>query len=224
MEHGDSDTILLRATASTPLVVILADNCLHQELLQHILPRRQLSTPTNVFNNHHAVFVHYKPSRQSCSLFLFLLSLLFVTFFVYSDNKTAENLRYAPPTTEIFSASSSGSGSQGSWWSLSSHVRYWQHRRVPSSPTRSRVWQARQGVPPTSSAPTPAKVYLYYPNNGNIDHDYIALNSATSTSTSALRAITSTPSPVRDFGLCSSQTVRDARAVCVTTDPTAGGC
>ena len=175
-----------------------------------------------VIDNHLAIYVRNDLAARVAVYFFLSAQFTFCNLFVYSGNKRRKICATHRPNSEIFSASSSDSGSQGSWWSLSSHVRYWQYRHVPSSPTRSRVWQARQGVPPTSSTSTPAKVYLVYPNNGNIDHNYNVHNSATPTSTS--RDIISALSPVRDFGLCSSQTVRDAPAIRVTTDPTAEGC
>ena len=144
------------------LVVIIADKF----YANNISATSTSTSPTTIYTNKRLQQPSRRlrpPQTKPSELQSILFYTIFSNLFIYSSNKTAENLRYAPPITEIFSASSSGSGSQGSWWSLSSHARYWQHRRVPSSPTRSRVWQAWQGVPPTSSTSTPAKVYLVYP-------------------------------------------------------------
>ena len=85
----------------------LADNYLHQQTSS------TTTTPSSSTTNQAVRVAVY-----------FILHNFFPNLFIYSSNKTAENLRYAPPITEISSASSSGSGSQGSWWSLSLHARY----------------------------------------------------------------------------------------------------
>jgi hypothetical protein len=43
---------------------------------------------------------------------------------------------------------------RSSYWSRSTHARCWQHRRVPSSSTRPRAWQARIGASSSSASTT----------------------------------------------------------------------
>ena len=128
--------------------------------------------PGIYFNNYIAVFVHHDLVARVAVYFSFILQFSFLQLLRLLQ--TSSDNFYAP-TKETFSASTSDSGVHGTWWSLSSHVRYWQHRRVPSSPTCSRVWQARQGVPPTSTTSTTSTT------------SPTSANSTTSTTTSTTR-------------------------------------
>ena len=88
-------------------------------------------------------------------------------------------------------------------------------RRAPESGKLGKACR----LPPTTS--TPAKVYLNFlkrqhrPQRQRPQLGYIDIG---------IKGYQLGSSSVGDFGLCSSQTVRDAPVVRVTTDPTAGGC
>jgi hypothetical protein len=136
--------------------------------------------------------------------------------FVYSD--TAEKF-YTDRLRKIFFASQSGSGSHGSSWSLSSHVRCWQHRCVPSSPTRSRVWETRHcGSSYFDYRLVYLKYYYYYcKHSGEISSDQRHHRPRLQRPHSRLHRPRPQGLPPHRR-LCSSQTVR------FTADPTAGRC
>jgi hypothetical protein len=59
---------------------------------------------------------------------------------------------------------------------MSSHVRYWQHQRMTSSPARSRVWQAWHCGSPTSTTLTPVYLKLTTTTTANSTANFLWLN------------------------------------------------